>query len=145
MTKTDLERRLHGARDCEAAIAALAEYFSAHELVFGHGTDNASDEAFWLLRYLQRWRDDVDWSAPPEGGRPRNGPGGGGCRGGGGVQPPRGAGGRAGGGGAGAGGGGAERGAQGRGGGGGALPRRPLPAERRALPRDRLEPAVRLL
>src|SRR5256885_15447747 len=66
MTKTDLERRLHGARDCEAAIAALAEYFSAHELVFGHGTDNASDEAFWLLRHLQRWRDDVDWSAPPE-------------------------------------------------------------------------------
>src|SRR5947207_2373782 len=66
MTKTDLERRLHGARDCEAAIAALAEYFSAHELVFGHGTDNASDEAFWLLRHLQRWRDDVDWRAPPE-------------------------------------------------------------------------------
>src|SRR5436189_4104354 len=66
MTKTDLERRLHGARDCEAAIAALAEYFSAHELVFGHGTDNASDEAFWLLRHVQRWRDDLDWSSPPE-------------------------------------------------------------------------------
>ena len=53
----DLERRLRAARDCDAWVAALAEFFAAHGLVFGHGTDNAGDEAFWLLRHLQGWRD----------------------------------------------------------------------------------------
>jgi ribosomal protein L3 glutamine methyltransferase len=60
----DLERRLRAARDCGAWIAALAEFFDEHELEFGHGTDNAGDEAFWLLRYLQDWRE-VDFGVPP--------------------------------------------------------------------------------
>jgi ribosomal protein L3 glutamine methyltransferase len=64
MSLDDLERKLRAARDCDAWIAALAQYFAAHGLAFGHGTDNASDEAFWLLRHLQGWRD-VDSRTPP--------------------------------------------------------------------------------
>jgi ribosomal protein L3 glutamine methyltransferase len=60
----NLERKLRAARDCGAWIAVLADYFSAHGLVFGHGTDNAADEAFWLLRHLQEWRE-VDLDAAP--------------------------------------------------------------------------------
>ena len=65
MTKTELQERLLGARDCETAVAALADFFATHDLEFGHGTGNASDEAFWVLRHVQGWRDDLDWSAPP--------------------------------------------------------------------------------
>ncbi len=64
MRNTELERRLRAARDCDAWIAVVAEFFAAHGLVFGHGTDNARDEAYWLLRHLTGWRD-IDWRAPP--------------------------------------------------------------------------------
>lgn len=64
MDQAALERRLRTARDAEAWIAALADFFAAHGLAFGHGTDNAGDEAFWLLRHLQGWRD-VDFTEPP--------------------------------------------------------------------------------
>jgi len=64
MHDTDLERRLRTARDCDAWVAVVAEFFTAHGLVFGHGTDNAGDEAYWLLRHLTGWRD-IDWRAPP--------------------------------------------------------------------------------
>jgi ribosomal protein L3 glutamine methyltransferase len=64
MSLPDLERRLRSAHDCEEWIAALADFFGAHDLAFGHGTDNASDEAFWLLRHLQGWRE-VDFTEPP--------------------------------------------------------------------------------
>jgi ribosomal protein L3 glutamine methyltransferase len=59
-----LEQRLRAVRDCDAWVAAVAEYLAAHELCFGHGTDNAGDEAFWLLKHLQDWAE-VDWRAPP--------------------------------------------------------------------------------
>ena len=64
MHNAELERRLRTARDCDAWIAAVAEFFSAHELVFGHGTDNAGDEAYWLFRHVTGWRD-LDLRAPP--------------------------------------------------------------------------------
>ena len=64
MGTQSLDRRLRAARDCDEWIAALAEFFSAHGLAFGHGTDNAGDEAFWLLRHLQGWCD-ADFAVPP--------------------------------------------------------------------------------
>jgi ribosomal protein L3 glutamine methyltransferase len=64
MSSEDLAQRLRAARDCEEWIAALAEFFAAAGLAFGHGTDNAGDEAFWLLRHLQDWSE-VDFAAPP--------------------------------------------------------------------------------
>lgn len=65
MTRGDLERQLSAAASYDGWVAAIAEYFVAHGLVFGHGTDNASDEAFWLLRHLQSWRDDA-WERAPD-------------------------------------------------------------------------------
>jgi ribosomal protein L3 glutamine methyltransferase len=64
MGPTELSQRLRAARNCAAWIATVAEYFEKHGLAFGHGTDNAADEAYWLLRHLTAWSD-VDWSAPP--------------------------------------------------------------------------------
>jgi ribosomal protein L3 glutamine methyltransferase len=64
MSIEGLERRLRAAHDCDEWIAALAEFFAARGLAFGHGTDNPGDEAFWLLRHLQGWRD-ADFAAPP--------------------------------------------------------------------------------
>ncbi len=65
MTPADLEQRLRTASRHDDWVLALAEFFTAHGLAFGHGTDNAGDEAYWLLRHLQQWRD-VVWAAPPD-------------------------------------------------------------------------------
>jgi ribosomal protein L3 glutamine methyltransferase len=59
-----LQAELSLGASYEDWIATLARYFEAHDLVFGHGTDNASDEAFWLVRHMQRWRDEPLESAP---------------------------------------------------------------------------------
>jgi ribosomal protein L3 glutamine methyltransferase len=64
MDPNELAERLRTAPHCDAWIGAVAGFFEAHGLVFGHGTDNASDEAYWLLRHLTAWRD-LDWNASP--------------------------------------------------------------------------------
>jgi ribosomal protein L3 glutamine methyltransferase len=64
MDSTELSRRLPTARNCDAWVAAVAAFFEDNGIFFGHGTDNASDEAYWLLRHLTDWAD-VDWGAAP--------------------------------------------------------------------------------
>lgn len=60
-----LERRLRGGRSHDDWVAALADLFTRCGLVFGHGTDNASDEAYWLVRHVQQW-DDAAWASAPD-------------------------------------------------------------------------------
>ena len=65
MNLSELRERLQRAGSHDDWVAALAAYFDSHELVFGHGTENSADEAFWLLRHQQGWRDDL-WNALPD-------------------------------------------------------------------------------
>lgn len=65
MTADQLKTRLHLAADHEAWVAAVADRFRAAGLHFGHGTDNADDEAYWLIRHVQGWRDEA-WEAAPD-------------------------------------------------------------------------------
>jgi ribosomal protein L3 glutamine methyltransferase len=65
MNATELQARLLTLASNEGWVQTVAAYFSAGDLHFGHGTDNASDEAFWLIRSVQGW-DDSRWEAPPD-------------------------------------------------------------------------------
>jgi len=65
METTNLERALRGSESNEVSVALIADYFAAHELYYGHGTDNPSDEAYWLWRHLQNW-DEAAWRYPPD-------------------------------------------------------------------------------
>lgn len=61
----ELRQRLERGPSNEAWVDAIADYFESHALAYGHGTDNAGDEAFWLLRAVQQWRDEP-WSGSPD-------------------------------------------------------------------------------
>jgi ribosomal protein L3 glutamine methyltransferase len=64
MDRRALESELARASSYEQWVAVLTRYFAAHDLEYGHGTDNPADEAYWLVRHLQRWRDEPLTVAP---------------------------------------------------------------------------------
>ncbi len=66
-----LRRRLERAASYDEWVAVLAAHFRRAGVFFGHGTDNAEDEAFWLIRHLQGWRDELWEQAPDAGLAPR--------------------------------------------------------------------------
>ncbi len=65
MNLVELEQTLSRAGTGSDWVALIAQYFDRHELDFGHGTDNSSDEAYWLLRSQQGW-DNAAWERAPD-------------------------------------------------------------------------------
>jgi ribosomal protein L3 glutamine methyltransferase len=59
MDAAALENALASANSREDWIAGVGAYFAAHDLSYGHGTDCAEDEAFWLVWQLSGNPDDM--------------------------------------------------------------------------------------
>jgi ribosomal protein L3 glutamine methyltransferase len=65
MNRSELERSLRDADSYAAWQRILARLFERHGLVFGHGTETAEDEAYWLLGHALDWHEDA-WSSAPD-------------------------------------------------------------------------------
>jgi len=61
----DLEQGLRECADCETWVEQITAYFLSHQLHYDHGTNNAADEAYWLVRAVQGW-DDEGWDGPAD-------------------------------------------------------------------------------
>ena len=60
----NLSTLLDAATDGAGAVAAVTRAFEASRLHFGHGTDNAADEAAWLFAHVSGIDyADPDWPA----------------------------------------------------------------------------------
>ena len=64
MADSELKRALARGRSSGEWVASVARYFDAYDLHYGHGTDNSSDEAYWLIRAKQSWSP-AAWAEPP--------------------------------------------------------------------------------
>src|SRR5690606_4068612 len=65
MTPDALRHALAEAPDHGAWVRALARFFADGGACFGHGTDDAEDEAFWRRRRLRAWREGA-FEGPPD-------------------------------------------------------------------------------
>lgn len=65
MTASELKALLTTADSRERWVDAIADYFSGHALSYGHGTDCAEDEAYWLVWQLSGNPSDLS-ALPPD-------------------------------------------------------------------------------
>lgn len=65
MDADSLRRELEHTPSYEGWLQVLARLFDAEGLCFGHGTDNAGDEAYWLIWHALGNRDER-WDEPPD-------------------------------------------------------------------------------
>ena len=61
----ELRKALERGRTGSDWAGSVARFFAEGGLVYGHGTDNPRDEAYWLIRAQQGWSDQA-WTAPPD-------------------------------------------------------------------------------
>ncbi len=55
MHLVELEQALREHTNRETWVERIAAYFESQSLHYGHGTDNAADEAYWLVRAVLGW------------------------------------------------------------------------------------------
>ena len=59
MKLNELQAALEASPSRERWVDSITDYFAAHDLFYGHGTDCAADEAFWLVWHTSGTPDDL--------------------------------------------------------------------------------------